>query len=261
MTIAQLPGMRWGGVAAGLAFLIAPGLCRAQTPWILDIGTERSLVSDAGVDTTWHTTRVQAGMVRPQAGGWYAAVERQQRGRLSDFVTSITGYRRMGDWTVGGGASGSPDPSFLYRAGVEAELSRRVAGTTVASIGYRYLNFRAVSVQQIQPGLTWYHRRGEVEGRVYLTRKAAGAGESVTGAMRTLVDVTSRVRLGMSVAYGDRIFDVAALPAQNATARMVNARMRVAVTRHDFVEVGAGAADEQPAFAHRTVSLAYRRAF
>jgi len=254
-------GVRWRGVAAGFVLLITPRLCGAQAPWSLDLGSERSLVTTGGVATTWQTDRVQAGMARPEVGGWYAAVERQQRGRLLDFVTSVTGYRRMGDWTVGGGASGTPHPSFLNRASVEAQVSRRMAGTTVAFIGYRYLDFRTVTVQQIQPGLTWYHRHGEVEGRLFLTSKETRARESVTGMVRTLFEVTPRVRLGMSASYGDRIFDVAALPTQNATAGMVNARVRIGVTRSDFVEVGVGMAHENPVFDQRTFGLVYRRAF
>jgi len=256
-------GVRRRGVAvaAGLVLLITPRLCCAQAAWTLDLGTERSLVTNGGVDTTWDTARVQVGLTRPAVGGWYAAVERQRRGRLSDFVPSLTGYRRMGDWTIGGGASGTPHASFLYRTSVDAQLSRRIVGTTVASIGYRYLGFRAVSVQQIQPGLTWYHRRGEVAGRVYLTRKGARGGHSVTGLFSTLFDVTPRVRFAISAAYGDRIFDVAALPTQNATASIVNGRVRIGVTRHDFVEVGAGVAHENPVFDQRTFSLVYRRAF
>jgi YaiO family outer membrane protein len=254
-------GVRWRGVAAGLVLLITPRLCCAQTSWALDVGTERSLVTSGGMDTTWDTVRVQAGAARPEVGGLYAAVERQRRGRSSDFVTSVTGYRRMGDWTLGGGVSGAPHASFLYRAGVEADLSRRIAGTTVASIGYRHFDFRIVSAQQIQPGLTWYHRRGEVEGRLHLTRKEGLAGASVTGLFSTLFDATPRVRLAMSAAYGDRIFDVAAIPTQNATASMVNARLRIGVTRHDFVEVSAGMAHENPVFDQRTFGLVYRRTF
>jgi YaiO family outer membrane protein len=254
-------GLRWRSIAAGLFLLIAPRLSFAQAVWSLDLGTERSLVTNGGAETTWDTARVQVGLARPEVGGWYAAAERQRRGRLSDFVTGVTGYRRIGDWTIAGGGSGTLHPSFVYRANVEAQVSRRVVGTTVASIGYRYLNFSDASVQQVQPGLTWYHRRGEVETRLYLTRKGARAGESVTGAFSTLFEVTPRVRLALSAAYGDRIFDVAALPAQNATARMVSARVRIGVTRHDFVEIGAGMAHENPVFDQRAFSLVYRRAF
>lgn len=252
---------RWRGVAAGLVVLITPGLCCAQASWSVDLGAERSLVTIGGTETTWDTARVQAGLARPDVGGWYAAVERQRRGPLSDFVTSVTGYRRMGDWTFGGGASGSLHPSFVYQGSGEAQVSRRIAGTTVASIGFRYLDYSAASVRQIQPALTWYHRRGEVAGRLYLTRKGTRAGESVTGVFSTLFDVTPRVRLAMSAAYGDRIFDVAAVPTRNATASMLNARLRIGVTRHDFLEAGAGMAHENPVFDQRTFSLGFRRTF
>jgi YaiO family outer membrane protein len=244
-----------------VVLLIAASPCSAQSSRSIVFGVERSLVTIGDAVTHWDTARLQASLVRPKAGGWYAVIERQRRGQLSDVVVKTSAYRRLGDWTIAGGAGGSVHPSFLYRASAEAEVSRRIAGTLVGSMGYRYLGFAAATVQQWQPALTWYHTRGEISGRMYLTHKGAGVPSSVTGTLSTLFDVSPRVRLGASVAYGDRIFDVAALPTAHAAASMANARVRFGLTSHDFVEVGAGAAQEHPSFTQRTLSLVYRRVF
>lgn len=248
-------------LAAGVVLLLSPRLCAAQTgPWTFDLGNERSRTEINGVSSTWDTTRAQLGFVRPAAGGWFAAVERQRRGRLDDFVTSLTGYRRLGDWTLGGGAALAADPEFVYRASLDAQISRRIIGTTVASFGYRHYIFRSLNVRQLQPALAWHHPRGEVEGRLYLTQKV-GARNSVTAGISTIFEVTPRLRLVLAAARGDRIFDVAALSTQNATASTINGRVRIGVTTRDFVEVGAGVAHEEPVFDQRSFNVLYRRAF
>lgn len=239
----------------------ASGASYAQPVWSLDVGVERSDVATGPTSATWETARVQMGVVRPETGGWFAAVERQRRGRLVDFALSTGAYRRLGDWTIAGGAAGSIEPTFLYGVSVEAEVSRRVVGTAVVSLGYRLLDFAAATVHQFQPALTWYHRRGEVQGRLYATRKGPRARSSLTGLWSTSFDVAPRLRVSGAVAYGDRIFDVASLPSAQAPARSMNIRARVAVTGHDFIEIGGGVAHEDPSFEQRTLSLMYRRTF
>lgn len=247
-------------LAIGALVLVSPRLCHAQGPWAFELGAERSRVENSGVASTWDTVRAQIGFVRPAEGGWFAGVERQRRGRLDDVVTSLSGYRRLGDWTIGGGAAVAPDPAFVFQSTVEAQLSRRIAGTTVASLGYRHYVFRIRNVRQLQPALAWYHARGEVAGRLYLTQKVGGRN-SVTAAISSIFEVSPRLRLVMAAARGDRIFDVAAIATENATASLVSGRVRIGITTHDFIEVGAGLAHEEPVFDQRTFSLMYRRVF
>lgn len=248
---------------ASVLIFAAPAASGAQPAWNIDLGYERSSVTIAGAPTVWETSRVQASRVWPGAGGWFTAVERQHRGSLVDVALSTSGYRRLGDWTVAGGLAAAVKPEFLFRSSMEAVVSRRVWGTTVASVGYRRLDFAATDVHLFQPALTWNHARGEVQATLFITRKsqAASRGSSLTGLLTTFIDATPRLRLSGAVAYGERIFDVASLASAPATAHTLNGRARIGVTGHDFIEFGAGAAREQPSFEQKTVSLAYRRTF
>ena len=214
-------------------------------------------------EAVWETARAQASRINPVAGGWFVAVERQHRGPNVDVAASTSGYRRLGDWTLAAGVAGVINPNFLYRASLETEVSRRAIATTVLSLGYRLLDFRGSNVHQLQPAVTWNHSRGEVQARLYVTRKkqVTSSHATITGLISTFLDVHPRFRLSGAVAHGDRIFDVASLPTANATGQSMNVRARVGVTQRDFIEVGFGAAHEQPSFDQRTVSLTYRRAF
>ena len=256
--------MSRGALVALFAVLVSamtPSLSEARQLWSLDLGYERSAITDHGQPVRWDTARVQAGRVVAATGGWFVWVERQRRAALVDVAVSATGYRRLGDWTVAGGLAAGLDPQFLYRRSIDAEVSRRVVGTTVLFLGYRMLDFAASNVHQLQPGLAWHHSRGEIQGRLYVTHRDAGEPISLTGMVSTWFDAHGRVRLSASASYGDRISDVASLASSTAIARAVHVRGRVAVTRNNFLEIGGGVVHEAPSFDQLTLALTYRRTF
>lgn len=149
------------GLALALWLLAASATAVAQTsPWAVDGGRERVRVTNGGAKSVWTTDRVQVSWVRPESGGWFAAVERQTRGSAVNVTPSVRGYARLGAWTVAGGGGVTPDAIFQYRYSVDAELSRRVVGTLVAGAGYRFLAFNGQDLHQWQPSLTWYHPKG-----------------------------------------------------------------------------------------------------
>jgi YaiO family outer membrane protein len=243
-----------------LAAILGPVPAFAQSGWSVDLAGERSSVTLGATDTTWSSQTVTAAFTWPRAG-WHAAVERQQRGSSSDVAFSTGGYRRLGDWTIVGGASASPDASFWFRRSGDVELARRVVGTLVASAGYRVMDFAAATIHQVQPTLTWYNPRGEVQARVYVTRNATLHRTSSAVLLRTSTQVSSRLTLTGAVAAGDRIFDVASLATGSAHSWTARAAARVAITPRDSFEIGGGYAREKPTFRQRTFALSYRRAF
>ena len=253
-----LPGWCLTGVL--MAFPYA-SLAQTLTPWTLDAGRERVEVENSGVVNVWTTDRAQVGWTRPELGGWFGSVERQERGGRVDVAASTRGYRRAGDWTVGFGGAVSPNAEFLYRYSADAELSRRVVGTLVASTGYRYLAFRTVGLHQVQPSLAWYHPRGDVQARLFLTRNGDAGRTSPTILVRTTFDVHPRFRVGGGAAVGDRIFDVTLLPSGRARSRVAFANVRIGFTAHDAIELGGSAAHEEPGFDFRSLSVGYRRTF
>jgi YaiO family outer membrane protein len=159
------------------------------------------------------------------------------------------------------GAALSPNAEFLYRYSADVELSRRVVGTFVTSAAYRYLAFRSVGLHQVQPALAWYHPKGDVQARLFLTRNADAHRTSPTVLLRTTFDAHPRFRVGGGVAVGDRIFDVTLLPSGRARSRVAFANIRVGFTAHDAIDVGGSIAHEAPDFDFRSLSLGYRRTF
>ena len=244
------------------ATLVAPAAAQQGQGWFAQLGGERSSVTLQGIDTTWGSETLAFGLTRPEAGGWRAYGERQERGDLVDYAFGASAYRRLGDWTVAGGAAGSSDASFWFRRAFDAELSRRIVGTRVASTAYRYMAFTTVNVHQAQPALTWYNPRGEVQLRTFITRNATLERTSWAGLLRTTVRLDDRVTLTAALAGGDRIFDIASL-ALDAGTESWTARggVRFALTPHDEIEVGGGFAGENPGFRQRTLALSYRRTF
>lgn len=246
-------------ILAVVLVLALPRPARAQSAWAFDFGTEQSWTENNGVDSLWTVQRLQVSFVRDEEGGLFGGVERQERYDLVDVAIFATGYRRLGDWTVGGEVAGTPTADFLYRVTAEGELSRRIIGTSVAGVGYRYLRFPSAEVHQVFPNVTWYHARGEIVAKVYVTRNVTLDRTSTTGLVGTLYDVGPRLRLGGGVSYGDRIFDVASLASGPARAWVVYGNARVGITTRDFITIGFGAAHEEPAFDQATLVLAYRR--
>jgi YaiO family outer membrane protein len=246
---------------AGCVIVHAAPASAQPSPWAADVTSERASVDIYGFSSIWSTERVQSMWSQPEVGGWLIAAERQQRGGLVDVSLSTLGYKQVGKWTLLGAAAATPDSQFLFRESLEAELSRRVVGTIVASGRYRYLDFRSVDVHQAQPALTWYHARGEVEGRAFVTRNMSVPRTTAAALIRSSYAFTPRLRLAGGVAVGDRIFDIASLPFGTARSRVGFGNVRVGLTTHDFIDVGATAAHEQPAFTYRSFSLGYRRVF
>jgi YaiO family outer membrane protein len=250
-----------GCLVAALIALPAFSLAQSTTPWAVDIGRERAEVTNNGAVSIWTTDRAQVGWTRPDVGGWFGSIERQERGERVDVAVSTRGYRRAGDWTVGFGVAISPHAEFLYRYSADAEVSRRVAGTLVASAGYRYLAYRPFELHQVQPSLAWYHPKGDLQARFFLTRNADLDRTSPTMLVRTTFDAHPRVRVGGGAAVGDRIFDVTLLPIGSAQSRVAFASVRFGFTAHDAIEVGGWAAHEDPGFDFRSLSVGYRRMF
>jgi YaiO family outer membrane protein len=166
------------GLVLGALLSAAPTVATAQTQpgWSIQFTGERSAVTNGPTKTTWDSGVVTVGFLSEAAGGWHLSVEREERGGVQDMVLATGGYRRLGDWTIGGSVSGSPDSSFWYREAFDGELSRRIVGTVVASAAYRYMGFSAATIHQLQPAVTWYHPRGELRAMT-----AAGAVEGSTG--------------------------------------------------------------------------------
>ncbi len=241
--------------------LCCPAGAAAQSGWSVQFAGERSAVTVDATDTVWSSQILTLGFTREAAGGWRASVERQARGDASDLVFTTGGYRRMGDWTIGGTAAGSSDASFWFSKAFDAELSRRLVGTVVGSVAYRYMDFAVAGIHQVQPAVTWYNPRGEVQARLYVTRNTTRDQTSSALLLRTTTRLTSRVGFNAAYAVGDRIFDVASLAYGPASSWTLRGALMLYLTRRDAFELGAGYAREDPSFTQRTFTFSYRRAF
>lgn len=257
----RFPRKPLAGCALGALLAFGPaGSARAQRTWAADVSREQASVTTAGVDGLWKGLHLGVAM-RDAWGGCAAAVDHLTRSAGSDVTGSLSCFRRLDAWTVAGGVAAAPGAVFLSRFAAEGHVSRRLAGTVVASLGYRFLAYRATEVHQAQPALTWYHPRGEVEARAFLTYHAARDRASPTALLRTVHDVSARLRVGAGASYGDRIFDVGTLPDGDQRAWQVYGWVRAGVTRHDFLSFGAAVAHERPAFDLTSWTVGYSRSF
>jgi hypothetical protein len=123
------------------------------------------------------------------------------------------------------------------------------------------MDFNTLTVRQVEPVVTWYHSKGEVQARLFITHRSSREGASLTGLVVGSVQATPWIRWFGAVAYGDRIFDVGSLPNGTAPAWTVRGSARIRLASHVAVEVGAGFAREQPAFRQRTLTLSLRGNF
>jgi YaiO family outer membrane protein len=241
-----------------LAGALSP-LAAQSHDWSVNYGREQAATSTNGIDATWTTDHFETMWSRTGQGAWVFAVEHQERSGLSDVALLSQGYRRAGDWTFSADVGVTPRAHFLYRAKGGGEISYRAIGTFVASGGYHYLQFQSADVHQFEPALTWYHSRGEVQGRLYITRNATHARASTATLVRAGYDVKPRLRLGGGAAAGGRIFDIASLPSRPARGWVGFAETRVGLTHHDFITALVSAAREDSGFRYLSLTLGYRR--
>jgi YaiO family outer membrane protein len=232
----------------------------AQSGPFIDASGDFSPVTIRGADTTWHVTRVTGGIQQDGAYGVNGTVERQQRGTLHDVAVQAGGFLRAHRWTIGGSGGVTQHPDFLYRHSVEGNLSRELGAGLVVTGAYRYIAFGSAIVHIAQPSVSWYFSRGDIEARAYSVRNHTTGVHSSTALLRASIDVSSRVRIGGGGASGSRIFDVAAL-ARNEPGWVAFGTVRVGVTEHWFLTVGAGGAHEDPFFSQRTATLGLRHVF
>jgi len=244
----------------GTVLALASAHAYAQSGPFIDASGDFSPVTNGGADTTWHVTRVVGGIQQDGAYGVNGTIERQQRGALNDIAVQVGGFLRGHRWTIGGSGSVTHDPDFLYRHSFEGNLSRELGGGLVVTGGYRYLAFGSAIVHIAQPSVSWYFSRGDIEARGYSVRNHTTGQNSSTGLLRASIDVSPRVRISGGGASGSRIFDVAAL-ARNEPGWVAFGTVRVALTQHWFVTIGAGGAHEDPFFSQRTATLGLRHVF
>jgi len=245
--------------AMALLFIFCvPGIANAQSGWTLDVGAERSDVTYHDSDSIWWSQHLNVGWTDEQTGGWFAGVEYQDRFGLQDVVIHTNAYRRLGDWTLGAGTGFTPDADFWFRSSFESEISRRIVGSLVASGAYRFMQFPNTKVYQPQIALAWYHSRGEIQARVFLTRNAVREGYTATGLLQSSLRIAPRLQLMAAVARGDRIFDMESLAHDRATAWVVHGTIRIGISQHFAVDIGGGFAREKPQFEQQTLALSMR---
>ena len=250
-------------VVAALLFVgVRAGPVQAQPhAWSGEYRHEQASVSNNGVGATWTLDRFLTTWEWIDRGAWLAGVERQQRYGLVDIELLTGGHRRAGDWTLAGDAAVGLHADFLSRVAARGELSRRLAGTFVGAGCYHYLRFSSTVIHQFEPALTWYAARGEVEGRLFVSRDTAHARTSPAAVIRGVYDVTSRLRLGGGGSIGDRIFNIDPLALGQARTTGGYAEARLGISAHDFILAQVAAARERPDFTYASVTVGYKRIF
>jgi len=248
-------------VVVGVAVSVTGvAVCGAQEGPFVEVSGDWMPVSIGQASTTWRIARVTAGVQRDGVFGWTLAGERQQRRSAVDLTLQGGGFRRLGDWTIGGTAATTPAADFTYRYAAEGVLSRRVIRGLVLQGGYRHLRFQSARVAILQPGLTYYFRRAEIEGKALRVASTAADRAATVVMARGSFDVTPRLRLSGGGARGGRLFDIAALPNIQPDGWVLFGSARVQVAPFWSVTAGFGGAQEDPLFSQRTFTVGLRRA-
>jgi YaiO family outer membrane protein len=253
---------RWATTCALAAALVGVGAVRAdaQEGAFVEAMAELSPVQIGTYQTTWRVGRV-AGGVQTSRGGWNAAVERHERGSLIDWTGQAGAFQRLGDWTWDANAAYSREPQFLYRDSLEAGLSRRVVGGLVLRGGYRYLEFPATTVRIVEPGATFYFRRGELGAQGFLVRNDMSRSQSSIAMLRSAIDLSRHVSVSGGAAIGARIFDADSLGRGSHDAWQAFGSLRVHGSGHWTVELLTGGAHEDPLFTQQTIATRVRWTF
>lgn len=248
-------------VCAAVVFALGVSTAWAQARVFVEVSGEYSPVTIGTADLLWHVGRISGGWFDEGRSSWSVGGERHQRGRLVDWAANVNGFRRVGDWTFGVAAATTASPDFLYRYSLEGEIARRVVGTVVLHGSYRHLGFRDFDVGLVQPAVSIYFSRGEIQGRLFVVRNRTLDRDSSAVLLRGSAAVHSQVTIGGGAALGSRIFDVASLSRPEPEGWVAFGYARFAVSPGWNIDVGVGRAHEDPFFSQRTISLTLRRTF
>jgi YaiO family outer membrane protein len=229
--------------------------------WAVDYLHGHAATSTNDVPSTWTTDWFETMWQRVGHGGWLASVERQERHGVTDVALSTHTYRQDGDWTFAADVTGAPRAHFLRAISAGGEVSHRSHGATVLSGAYHYVRFPGTVVQQMEPALAFYHRRGNVEARAFVTRDLTHDITFAALLIRALYDVTPRVQFGGGAAIGEGIFFLEPNATRPQLGSQFYGTVRLGLTDRDFIAGSLSVAGEEPAFTYHSLSLGYKRTF
>lgn len=252
----------FGVLAAALlaATTFGPSPARAEGSWYGEARTEPSAVNLGGTPSTWWTNRLQAG-TREEAGALFLAAESQTRDSGTDVSVSGGGHRRLGAWTLSGEAGAGIDALFVPRLALEARVARIVAGTLVAQLGYRYLDFPTSTVSIVSPSASYYFPRGWVELRFDAGRNASLDHDIRVAVLSGRWDGKGSLSAGGGAAYGDFLYDALGVPGPGGRGWNVHVFGEVRLDPRSTLRLDLAAGQEEPSFRQRTLGLAFRRTF
>ena len=250
-------------VALFLLPLVSP-VAAEDWKWSVDIGAERADVSISGHDAVWWTERFQLTYRNEAKGGAWLQLENQSREENTDTTVHAGGYWRLGAWTLLGQVGVTPNADFNYKFLGEAEVSRRLVGTLVGQLGYRYLEYPGTTVHLFSPALTLYLPRGELQAKGFIGRGTDFEPKAAVVMVRGVWDVTQTLRLHAGLSVGEGIFGVTQgvfgtgeLP--DGWVAFVNPEVRL--TSKDTIGGAFIRGHEEPRFEKRSLGVYYRRVF
>lgn len=239
----------------------ALSLAASEGELSFDLRTEPSRVEIGSRRTTWWTSQAQLLYRDPARGGWFLSAERQQRGDSINDLGSAGAYLRKGDWTFSLQGAAGVDAVFVPKVAGEVYAGRRVAGGMHLGAGYQVLVFPATRVHLASAAAFYYFPEGELELR-YRGGRNEGFDHAVqVWLCRWLLDRGGRWAFGGTVAAGNNLFDILAVPIEGGRGWTANANLRWRFHTDHSLRLDVGGGREQPGFRQRLLGIAWRSRF
>ena len=230
--------------------LAAPQPAKEQIEYFSDAYYEYSDVSQNSQNGNWQELTTLAGAIKGNIKGYFS-VSQLSRFDQYDYTGNFGAYLTMKDAYLHFETGFGWDISYIYRLQDIIEYSHKLYKGLYWQLGYNYRAYIAGGdTHLIYPGLIYYFGNNYVSAS-YGASIIEGRGTGHMGSVKCDIAVTDRLHWWTGGAYGEWLYDINGLPANDELGYFVFTGLTYNFYKDISARVGFSYGAEKPDFIKR----------